>query len=65
MKSDDFSIDRFSAGKDGATARPKAFTTQRLVVQHLANISKNLEAVNSELSNQLLEHVITPLANPI
>jgi len=60
---DKFTMDTFSNAKDGTPSWMKIALAQRLIVQHMVTISTNIEAVNPQLSSQLLEHVITPLAN--
>ena len=62
---DKFVVDTFSNTKDGPFSWIKVALAQRVIVEHMTIISKNIGAVNPRLSSQLLEEVITPLANPM
>ena len=60
-----FTTETFQNAKDGTPSWMKEALAQRTIVQHIVIISRQIEAVNAQLSSQLVEHVITPLANPM
>lgn len=62
---DKFTTETFQNAKDGTPSWMKNALAQRTIVQHIVTISRHIEAVNTQLSSQLVEHVITPLANPM
>ena len=60
-----FTTETFQNAKDGTPSWMKNALAQRTIVQHIVIISRQIEAVNAQLSSQLAEHVISPLANPM
>ena len=60
-----FTTETFLNSKDGQPSWMKTALAQRTIVQHVVIITKQIEAVNAQLSSQLVERVIAPLANPL
>ena len=67
LSPEDYTIDVYKtdAAKDGTPSLTKLSLTTKVVVQHVANIITNLAQVNADMSAQLLNEVMTPLANPV
>ena len=61
---DKFTVDTFG-NANGTPSWINMSLAQRLIVQHMATISTSIETVNPDSSSQLIEHVITPLVNPM